>query len=174
MLWCHCSMKGPKESFHDFLARAPYNNPDQGALVGVSDSPCTKGSLCTIQLCGKITTPTESGEQVVQCKGRAGRYLVVQLPGKSRMINFREVVACEHATAYTFDRHDEHDAAPGAIEAEMKAAIVEATETPSSFHPRGQLSEKMRLVRLNKVFSLSSPLQPLSTHRHTNDPSKNA
>jgi hypothetical protein len=49
-------------------------------------------------LCGKITVPTESGEQIVECNGIAGRYLVVQLAGQRRMINFREVVACEHGS----------------------------------------------------------------------------
>lgn len=86
----------PKESFADFLARGPYDKADEGALVGVAAAPCVKGSVCEMELCGKITVPTESGEQFVECHGRKGRYLVLQLPGKSRMINLREIVACSH------------------------------------------------------------------------------
>ena len=86
----------PIEPFKDFLARAPYDKASEGALVGVTNTPCIKNSMCEMGVCGKITVPTESGEHAVECGGRKGKYLVVQLPGRNRMINMREVVACTH------------------------------------------------------------------------------
>lgn len=64
----------------------------RGAIIRVSDSPC-RGTWCPGTTCRKLRRPKLFSHWYnIKCPASvSGRYVSVQLPGKSRILNFREV-----------------------------------------------------------------------------------
>jgi len=67
-----------------------YNGADQGAVVGVSDSPCTSSGCSGGTICTTIRTPESDDVYDIDCNGATGRYAYIMLPGNNRMLNFME------------------------------------------------------------------------------------
>jgi len=70
-----------------------------GARVGVSDEPC-EGTVCPLQTCGWIFkqhasishgtySVTQKPYYWVDCKGATGKYIYVQLPGDTRILDLK-------------------------------------------------------------------------------------
>lgn len=68
-----------------------YDGAEEGAIVGVSDSPCPAEGPCGGEICGKITATTANEEYEVDCRGKRGTYVYVQLPGQRRRLQMYEV-----------------------------------------------------------------------------------
>mmetsp|Transcript_139772 Transcript_139772/g.197947 ORF Transcript_139772/g.197947 Transcript_139772/m.197947 type:complete len:724 (-) Transcript_139772:126-2297(-) len=83
-----------------------WNGPNEGAIMGVSDSPLTTSTSnfypnpCTNPgdrncRCGMITrynrTGNGMGPYTVPCNGAVGRYAWIVLPGNNRILNFGEM-----------------------------------------------------------------------------------
>lgn len=63
-----------------------FNASDEGAVVGVSDKPCSGRSCGGGTVCGRITkNRIGRNEYYVDCKGVVGKYVYVQLPGSGRI-----------------------------------------------------------------------------------------
>jgi hypothetical protein len=69
------------------VAQDEFHGSDQGAVVGVSDVPCSNASGCSGHVCGRITksnvttgSPTETVTFMVDCRGAVGRFVWVSLP----------------------------------------------------------------------------------------------
>ena len=91
----------PVQSSEQLLAASPFNKPNQGAIVGLSDRPCA-GTTCSghhISHCGHVVQPEPREHYAVKCHAAKGRYVYVQLPGAGRMLNLREVVVHAMETA---------------------------------------------------------------------------
>lgn len=62
---------------------------DNGPIFGVSETPC-QGEVCSGQECEQVHVPRRNG-YAINCAGKRGRYVYVQLPGPRRMLNFMEM-----------------------------------------------------------------------------------
>jgi hypothetical protein len=67
-----------------------YDGADQGAVVGVSDSPCTSSGCSGGTICTTIRVPDITDLYHIDCHGATGQYAYVMLPGNNRMLNFME------------------------------------------------------------------------------------
>jgi len=70
-----------------------YSAADQGANIGISMTPC-EGDICGGVICTRITGSNQNGTGQTyagDCQGRYGRYVYVQLPGPSRILDLREL-----------------------------------------------------------------------------------
>jgi len=88
--------------------------PDSGPIVGVSDTPCSDGGcLKGAQICGRVDKSRDYWHYVeqgggdgwqlganaglrnkywVDCKGKAGKYVFVMLPGSGRILTITNLV----------------------------------------------------------------------------------
>ena len=66
-----------------------FDGPNEGATIGVSDTPCTGNEMCGGTVCGRIVQSVESQEYEVDCAGAEGRFIYVQLPGELRQLHLR-------------------------------------------------------------------------------------
>merc|ERR1712178_206693 len=83
------------------LPTKDYIGEDEGAVFGVSDTPCENGE-CGGPICPRLTNPiprqhtistvtaTDPSHYTIDCRGARGRYVYVQLPGGERLLNFNE------------------------------------------------------------------------------------
>jgi hypothetical protein len=67
-----------------------YNGADEGAVVGVSDFPCTSSGCSGRTICTITRTPESDGVYDVDCHGASGRCAYIMLPGNNRMLSFME------------------------------------------------------------------------------------
>jgi len=68
-----------------------FDGADEGAIVGVSDEECSRQTGCKGTVCGRITKPVANDEYEVDCEGKHGSYLYVQLLGDKRKLLLGEV-----------------------------------------------------------------------------------
>eukprot|EP00438_Fugacium_kawagutii_P007478 Skav230103 [mRNA] locus=scaffold283:129489:136273:- [translate_table: standard] len=94
-------------------------------MVGISTKECSKEAGCAKEgtSCGSISTEHQAGPYVVDCGGKHGKYVWIELPGKDRSINVATVeveksalceqvvlrrkgadIACLHYTEYSGER----------------------------------------------------------------------
>eukprot|EP00854_Cymbomonas_tetramitiformis_P004348 gene4348-5349_t len=68
-----------------------FDGPSEGAIVGMSNSWCSPGSICSGGVeCGRITQSSSTHQYTVSCGGRYYTYVYLQLPGY-RALNFAEL-----------------------------------------------------------------------------------
>jgi len=89
-----------------------FNGTDEGAIVGVIDTPCAGHDLCGGVLCGRITRPVSDGPYVVNCGGAQGSYVYVQLPGQVRALGLEEVQVFAAPVAGTRELEVQDNAKP--------------------------------------------------------------
>ncbi|CAE7347915.1 unnamed protein product [Symbiodinium microadriaticum] len=80
-----------------------YSAADQGANIGISMTPC-EGDSCGGVICTRITGSNQNGTGQTyagDCQGRYGRYVYVQLPGASRILDLRELRVFKASSAAT-------------------------------------------------------------------------
>jgi hypothetical protein len=72
-----------------------FPDPDNdGAIVGVSDTPCQGTGKCPGEVCGRVQVAWTKGLNIYQggmnvnCKGKKGKFVWVQLPGSARILSF--------------------------------------------------------------------------------------
>lgn len=67
-----------------------FNGTEEGAIIGVSNSPCTDAQGCPIgtaeNICGRVQYAGDRNPWYIDCKGKIGRYVWVQLPGAARIL----------------------------------------------------------------------------------------